>query len=143
MSMNDDRRRGAAPLPVALEAVHRRVEGQRQEQRHQHPHEHVLRAIQITSRATATAMIVRARQHRPQPEADEALRDHPPRIAEASDGLLGGLGGTSLVLGVRWSFRGKDAGSARSSDGRAPMRTRLRAELCGFEGHRLGFVKPS
>src|SRR2546430_3092811 len=25
--------------------------------------------------------------------------------------LLGGFGGTALVVGVRWSFRGKDAGS--------------------------------
>src|SRR5262245_3009201 len=30
-----------------------------------------------------------------------------------SRGRLGGPGGTSLVAGVRWSFRGKDAGSVR------------------------------
>src|SRR6266568_8876254 len=34
--------------------------------------------------------------------------------ARVEQAHLGGLGGTSLVLGVRWSFRGKDAGSVNS-----------------------------
>jgi hypothetical protein len=35
-------------------------------------------------------------------------------IEAVKKGWLGGLGGTLLVAGVRWSFRGKDAGSVRS-----------------------------
>ena len=42
-----------------------------------------------------------------------ALRGEP-RGRALRDGRLGGFGGMSLVAGVRWSFRGKDAGSARS-----------------------------
>jgi glyoxylase-like metal-dependent hydrolase (beta-lactamase superfamily II) len=36
---------------------------------------------------------------------------------------LGGLGGTPLVAGARWSFRGKDAGSVRTRKVRARLRT--------------------
>ena len=45
--------------------------------------------------------------------------------------LLGGFGGIPLVAGVRWSFRGKDAGSARISEIRARLRTRPRGEQRG------------
>ena len=45
--------------------------------------------------------------------------------------LLGGIGGMSLVAGVRWSFRGKDAGSARSRRLRARLRTPPRGEQRG------------
>src|SRR3989442_12767853 len=44
---------------------------------------------------------------------------------------LGGLGGTPLVAGVRWSFRGKDAGSARSRRLRVRLRTPPRGEQRG------------
>src|SRR5206468_3135665 len=37
------------------------------------------------------------------------------KSSESWPKLLGGFGGTSLVVGVRWSFRGKDAGSPDSS----------------------------
>src|SRR6266487_5059174 len=41
--------------------------------------------------------------------------DRPPSRLRRERGVrLGGLGGTSLVVGVRWSFRGKDAGSVNS-----------------------------
>jgi hypothetical protein len=43
---------------------------------------------------------------------------------EGNDGKsLGGFGGIALVLGVRWSFRGKDAGSVRIQRIRARLRT--------------------
>ena len=45
--------------------------------------------------------------------------------------ILGGFGGTSLVAGVRWSFRGKDAGSVRISAIRARLRTPPRGEQRG------------
>src|SRR5438309_2340626 len=45
--------------------------------------------------------------------------------------ILGGLGGTSLVVGVRWSVRGKDAGSVRSRRLRARLRTPPRGEQRG------------
>src|SRR3954466_8755016 len=40
----------------------------------------------------------------------------------------GGIDGTSLAAGARWSFRGKDAGSARSRRLRVRLRTRPRGE---------------
>src|SRR5919197_5420581 len=40
--------------------------------------------------------------------------------------LLGGFGGTSLVVGVRWPFRGKDAGSPNSGQLLGRLRTRPR-----------------
>src|SRR5438034_552849 len=42
--------------------------------------------------------------------------------------LLGGASATSFAAGVRWSFRGKDAGSARIRPIRARLRTRHRGE---------------
>src|SRR4029453_11795547 len=41
---------------------------------------------------------------------------------------LGGVGGTPLVAGARWSFRGKDAGSVRSRRLWARLRTQHRGE---------------
>src|SRR5215207_884436 len=38
---------------------------------------------------------------------------HGASLARASRDRSGGIGETSLVAGVRWSFRGKDAGSVR------------------------------
>src|SRR6266576_4293957 len=38
----------------------------------------------------------------------------------------GGVGGTSLVVGVRWPFRGKDAGSPCSGQLQGRLRTRPR-----------------
>src|SRR5213592_3220108 len=43
--------------------------------------------------------------------------------ARVEQAHLGGLGGTSLVVGVRWSFRGKDAGSVNSRKLLARLRT--------------------
>ena len=47
-----------------------------------------------------------------------------------------------LVVGVRCSFRGKDAGSARSQRLRARLRTRPRGEQRGLTAQ-LRFVRPS
>jgi hypothetical protein len=47
-----------------------------------------------------------------------------------------------LVAGVRWSFRGKDAGSARISRYRATEDADLGASSAALR-HRLRFVKPS
>ena len=58
---------------------------------------------------------------------DEVVSTINARVAEAPARGLGGTGGTSLVAGVRWSFRDKDAGSARSRR----LRTRLRTPLSG------------
>ena len=55
---------------------------------------------------------------------------------------LGGFGGTSLVAGVRCSFRGKDAGSARTRLVGARLRTPHRGEQRG-PGHRRRFAEPS
>ena len=44
---------------------------------------------------------------------------------------LGGFGGMALVAGVRWSFRGKDAGSVRTGSIRARLRTQHRGEQRG------------
>ncbi len=59
-----------------------------------------------------------------------------PGLGAAADlrrrgGSLGGLGGRSLVVGVRCSFRGKDAGSVRSGALRARPRTPHRGEQRG------------
>jgi hypothetical protein len=48
----------------------------------------------------------------------------------------------SLVPGVRWSFRGKDAGSAQASSAWARLRTLPRGEQRG-PGTQLHFVKTS
>src|ERR671931_759108 len=48
--------------------------------------------------------------------------------------LLGGFGGTSLVVGVRWPFRGKDAGSPNSGQLLGRLRTRPRADTARPDG---------
>ena len=52
-------------------------------------------------------------------------------VATIARDTLGGYGGMPLVAGVRWSFRGKDAGSARISSIRARLRTPPRGEQRG------------
>src|SRR6266702_3660081 len=52
----------------------------------------------------------------------------------------GGLGGTSLVVGVRWSFRGKDAGSVNSGKLLARLRAPPRGEHARPDG--TGYVSP-
>jgi hypothetical protein len=47
-----------------------------------------------------------------------------------------------LVAGVRWSFRGKDAGSVRIGVIRSRLRTRPRGEQRGLAASEY-FVKPS
>src|SRR5438093_11115370 len=49
-------------------------------------------------------------------------------VAEVIRGRLGGIGGTRLAVGVRWSFRGKDAGSVRTWKVWARLRTQHRGE---------------
>src|ERR671935_1326828 len=50
---------------------------------------------------------------------------------------LGGLGGTLLVVGVRCSFRGKDAGSVNSEELLARLRTQHRDEERGPTAQRM------
>src|SRR5436190_5929713 len=51
---------------------------------------------------------------------------------------LGGLGGTPLVVGVRWSFRGKDAGSVNSRK----LLARLRYQGGASVGEQRGPTAP-
>jgi hypothetical protein len=63
--------------------------------------------------------------------------------ATPTDEALGGVGGTSLVAGTRWSFRGKDTGSVRIDlDTGATEDAVLGASSAALR-HRHYFVKPS
>jgi len=69
------------------------------------------------------------------------------RLGEHSHGTddsepRGGFDGTSLVVGVRWSFRGKDAGSLDSSAIGATEDAVLGASSAGRR-HSWRFVEPS
>src|SRR5205823_13479212 len=49
-----------------------------------------------------------------------------PTGRESTKAILGGLSGTSLVVGARWPFRDKDAGSPCSGQLQGRLRTRSR-----------------
>jgi hypothetical protein len=53
--------------------------------------------------------------HDPDQVEDRELEDEHQEDDLDHAGIVGGFGGMPLVAGVRWSFRGKDAGSARIS----------------------------
>src|SRR5262245_11767508 len=65
----------------------------------------------------------RRRSHRRMP-SPSALG----RRSSSLERVSGGFGGTALVAGARRSFRGKDAGSARTWKVRARLRTQHRGE---------------
>ena len=82
-----------------------------------------------------------ARRAGPTTCRDRARRDpEAPRHAAAVQ--LGGFGGMSLVAGVRWSFRGKDAGSSDSGFYRSDRGRGLGASSAARRLSRY-FAKPS
>ena len=100
-----ERDRGGGPPslePVPLEPLDGGVQSQGQEQRDQDPRQYVARDPDHLEQDRDRDDRREQRQHGPQPEADEALRDHPPRIAAASDVRYTALGSLGRAGVAQW-----------------------------------------